>query len=117
MIASACAAHRSTVDPGVSGIRSGASTVSVVNRQWVDIRVYVMTQSGTTYRLGIVPLLGSGRFAVPPTILMPAELTFFAVPLGTDDPTIVGPVTVDVGTRLLLTISATLSGSSVVKRP
>lgn len=117
IVVSACAPHHRPVDPGVTDIRSSSSAVSVVNRQWVDVRIYVRTVTGVTYRLGIVPLLGSGRFALPATVAMPAELTFFAVPLGTDDSLIIGPITVDVGNRLLLTVSNTLSGSTVVKRP
>ena len=111
------AVSRDFANPAVTGIRSGRSTVSVVNRQWVDVRIYVRTVTGMTYRLGIVPVLGSARFALPASVVMPADLTFFAVPLGTDDAVIVGPVAADVGTRLLFTIGTTPSGSTVVKRP
>lgn len=117
LIASACVAHRPPADPGVTGIRSGGSTVSVINRQWIDLRVYVMTPSGDSYRLGIVPRLGGGTFTLPSRINLPAELTFMAVPLGIDDPQIAGPIEVGFGSRLLLTIDPKESGPSVVKRP
>ena len=117
LFATACVGHRRPADPGVTAIRSGGSTVSVVNRQWIDLRVYVMTPSGASYRLGIVPRLGRGTFTLPSDINLPAELTFAAVPLGIDDPQFVGPVEVGFGSRLLFTIDAGESGSSVVKRP
>ena len=116
--ATACSTPRRGVRPSaVTAIRSAASTVSVRNRQWIDLRIYVITTSGVTHRLGIVPRLGSGLFALPSSIDLPANLTFLAIPLGTDDPLIVGPIEVDLGNRVLFTVETAESRSSVVKRP
>lgn len=115
--AGACAKRTRSAAPGVSGIRSGGSTISVVNRQWMDLRIYVTTRTGDGYRLGLVPRLGSGTFALPAQITLPAQLTFMAVPLGIDDPQIVGPIEVGFGSRLLFTLDPKESGPTVVKRP
>jgi hypothetical protein len=115
--AGACARRTSSADPGVTAIRSGGSTISVVNRQWMDLRIYVTTRTGDGYRLGLVPRLGSGTFALPAQIHLPAQLTFMAVPLGIDDPQIVGPIEVAFGSRLLFTLDPKASGPTVVKRP
>jgi hypothetical protein len=70
-----------------------------------------------TYRLGIVPRLGSGQFPLPAGVRTPADLTFFAVPLGSDERLVVGPIAVDFGNRLVFTIDKSGSTSTVVKRP
>ena len=117
-ILAGCGARQRPVSaPGVTAVRSAGPTVTVRNRQWIDAWIYVMTASGNARRLGLVPRLGSGVFALPANVDLPAELTFFAVPLGTDDRLIVGPVRVDLGSRLLFTIDKSESSSTVVMRP
>ena len=83
----------------------------------MDLRIYVITPAGDSYRLGLVPRLGGGTFTLPPRIALPTQLTFMAVPLGIDDPQVVGPIEVGLGSRLLFTLDPKDAGPTVVKRP
>ena len=81
----------------------------------MDLRIYVMTPAGASYRLGIVPRIGASTFALPRGVRLPAGLTFVAVPLGDAEPQVVGPVDVDVGSQLLFTVEGAPAASSLVK--
>jgi hypothetical protein len=106
----------SKAGPGaVTAVSSAGPTIVVRNHHWVDLRVYVMSAQGASARLGIVPRVGASTFALPP-VRLPAGLTFVAVPLGDAEPQVVGPVDVDVGTRLLFTVEGIPSASSLVKQ-
>lgn len=72
--------------------------------------------TGASYRLGIAPRVGAATLKLPPFVQIPGYLTFVVVPLGDAEPQVVGPIDVDVGTRLLFTVEGILSTSSLVKQ-
>lgn len=97
--------------------RSSATTVVVRNHHGADLRIYVITAGGRSHRLGIAPRNGSATLELPRALLLPAALTFVAVPLGHEEPQMSSPVAVDVGTKLVFTVTHIPSASTLTKRP
>ena len=96
---------------------TAAASVVVRNHHGADLRVYVMATDGTSHRLGIAPRLGVATLLMPRRIRLPAELTFVVIPLSSDEPQVIGPIDVDVGTNLVFTVESAAPLSTLVKRP
>lgn len=93
------------------------ATVVVRNHHWADLRIYAMTSDGTSHRLGLVPRFGATTLALPHLASLPAGLTLVAIPLSGDEPQVIGPVVVEIGMHLVLTVESTPSASTLVKGP
>jgi hypothetical protein len=96
---------------------TAAASVVVRNHHGADLRVYVMAADGASHRLGIAPRLGAATLVLPRHIRLPAQLTFVAIPLSSDEPQVIGPIDVDVGTNLVFTVESAAPSSTLVKRP
>ena len=70
-------------NPQLSNDLSFPATVTVQNRQWSDLRLYVV-EGSSRYSLGAVTALMSATFKLPRAIRTPAELQFLAVPMNGD---------------------------------
>jgi hypothetical protein len=88
--------------------------VTVHNRQWSDLRLYVIDGS-SRYPLGAVTALMSATFRLPRGIRTPSELHFLAVPMDGDsqatESIIVAP-----GEALVFNVGSTQGYSTLMRR-
>ena len=97
--------------------RSVRTTIVVRNHHGADLRIYAMTGDGTSHRLGLVPRLGAATLTLPHLGSLPAEVTLVAMPMSHDEPQVIGPVVLEAGVQLVVTVESTSSVSTLVKRP
>ena len=93
------------------------TTIVVRNHHGADLRIYAMTGDGKSHRLGLVPRFGAATLALPHLGILPAEVTLVAIPMSHDEPQVIGPVVLEAGIQLVLTVESTSSVSTLVKRP
>jgi hypothetical protein len=110
-------AGRPARSTGVLEVKPTTTTVVVRNHHEADLRVFVMTADGKSYRLGLVPKFGAATLVLPSAIRLPAEVSFAAIPMSNAEPQAVGPIEVDIGTRLVFTVAYEASLSTLTRLP
>lgn len=90
-------------------------TVTVNNRHWTDMRVYIIASSAQ-HRLGLVSGLSSATFNVPRVIPTPSELRFLAVPLAHGESQSTDAIVVAAGDAVVFTIGHIPASSSLSLR-
>jgi|SRR5687767_9330234 len=89
-------------------------TVTVHNRQWSDLRLYVV-DGGSRYPLGAVTALMSGTFRLPRGIRTPSELQFVAVSMHGDAQT-TELIIVESGDAVVFNVGASKGYSTLMRR-
>ncbi|HUQ82739.1 MAG TPA: hypothetical protein VM076_16430 [Gemmatimonadaceae bacterium] len=112
-----CRASSPPVDTRTVVPRETVTTVLVRNHHGADLRLWVVSGDGASHRLGIVPKLGSTNIVLPRSVVLPAQVLFVAIPMSGDDPQTSGPFTVEAGAKLVFTIAAGASLSTLSRLP
>ena len=112
-----CSASPPPVDTRPVIPRETATTVLVRNHAGADLRIWVVAEDGTSHRMAIVPKLGSTTMPLPGRIRLPGRLLFVAIPMSSDEPQTSGPVTVEIGAKLVFTVAHSASMSTLSRLP
>jgi hypothetical protein len=112
-----CTASPSHVDTRPVTPRATVTTVLVRNHHGADLRIWVVYEDGTSHRLGIVPKLGSTTMVLPQRVALPAQVSFVAIPMSSDEPQTSSPVIVEIGAKLVFTVAHDASRSTLARLP
>ncbi len=94
-----------------------AITVNVVNRNWLDVRVYAVSGSGAYARLGTVTSFTTGKFQLPAWLSAAnSDLELVALPIGSTQQYSSGPVLVSPGEKIEWQLENHLALSSITVR-
>jgi hypothetical protein len=89
-------------------------SVKVQNGNWLDVRVYAVTESGAYDRLGTVTSFTSRTFELPRWITAPtSQIQLVAVPIGSTRSYAAQPVLVSVGDVIEWKLTNNLALSSI----
>jgi hypothetical protein len=106
-------------EPEVSADGNGAPsvTVEVKNNNWLDVRVYAVSQSGAYDRLGTVTSMTSQKFKLPSWVTASAhEVTLIAVTIGGNRRVVTDPILVSSGDVVVWRVENNIALSSVSVR-
>ena len=112
-----CGARRAPADTRPVIPRETVTTVLVRNHHGADLRIWVIGENGKSHRLGFAPRMGSTTMVIPRDVVLPARLTFVAIPMSHDDPQTSEPFVVDAGAKLVYTVAISPTASALARLP
>lgn len=110
-----CAGFSSSLPVQSGGLSHEAATITVHNRRFADVRVYVVLNQAT-YRLGSVESFRTRTFNIPRVIPLPSEIGLLVSAFASDEQYTSPLISVSRGEGIVFTLENTPQFSSIVRR-